>query len=141
MNMRGGFYGRFQQRFPGPRPFHAPTPAYMPPSAPIVIRPPPFDPYLCEEHFPRLPEGDDTTISQVQFSGIPRKKFRMGPNLEKFFCLMFFFENFGQKLKWGPLGKNFQISVGAECAIGQVFAQTTFLVDYCSSCRTDSKCW
>jgi hypothetical protein len=90
MSMRGGFYGRYPQHFPGPRPFRGPSPAFMPPAAPMVTRPPPFDQYLCEEHFVRVPEGDDTTISQVQLIN---------------------------------------------------FAQITFLVDYFSSCRTDSKCW
>lgn len=66
MSMRGGFYGRYPQNFPGPRPFRGPAPAFMPPAAPMITRPPPFDQYLCEEHFVRLPEGDDTTISQVQ---------------------------------------------------------------------------
>uniref|UniRef100_A0A914D2P7 DZF domain-containing protein n=1 Tax=Acrobeloides nanus TaxID=290746 RepID=A0A914D2P7_9BILA len=64
MSMRGGFYGRYPQNFPGPRPFRGPAPAFMPPATPMITRPPPFDQYLCEEHFVRLPEGDDTTISQ-----------------------------------------------------------------------------
>lgn len=65
--MRGGFYGRFPARGSyGPRPLFAPrgpSPGYAPP--PMMCRPPPFDQYLCEEYFPRHPEGDDTAISQV----------------------------------------------------------------------------
>uniref|UniRef100_A0A7E4W264 DZF domain-containing protein n=1 Tax=Panagrellus redivivus TaxID=6233 RepID=A0A7E4W264_PANRE len=32
---------------------------------PSFKRPLPFDPYLCERYFPRVPEGDDTTITQA----------------------------------------------------------------------------
>ncbi|KAH7693717.1 DZF family protein [Aphelenchoides avenae] len=43
-------------------PFPAPL---GPAGAPPAIHPPPFDPYLVEKFFPRSPEGDDTTLSQL----------------------------------------------------------------------------
>ena len=62
----------------------APTQAPMRPMAyyQAFKRPLPFDQYLCEHFFPRVPEGDDSIVTQV----CPRYFFR---NILKFSFLGF----------------------------------------------------